>query len=68
MEVRVLSSALHAALGRRLCFEGPLTYGVLGPFRACVLHLESDSSVDCVHFDLSYSRHTRVLSSAPSLE
>jgi hypothetical protein len=51
-----------------LCFEGPLTYGVLGPFRACVLHLESDSSVDCVHFDLSYSRHTRVLSSAPSLE
>ncbi len=65
MEVRVLSSALHAASGRRSCFERPLTYGVLGPFGTCVLRLESDNSVDLVHSVSSYSSHTRVLSSAP---
>jgi hypothetical protein len=44
------------------CIYEDSTYGVLGPFGACVLRLEFDSSVDCVHSDLSYSSHTRVLS------
>ena len=64
---RFESSLPHRVLCKRFgrLYEDS-TYGVLDPFGASVLRLESDISVDCVHSDLSYSSHTRVLSSAPS--
>ena len=49
MEVRVLSSAPEFVLNVDIRIYEDSTYGVLSPFGASVLHLESDSFVDCVH-------------------